>query len=149
MSLPPSITPRYADYRRHVDEIVASAIAAADAEAAVGRFLARDGRTLLVGRQPDVERIDLDKGRVFLVATGKAAVPMARAAVRVAGDDLAGGIVIAKDQGENFAAEFSGQKVKVYTGGHPLPDIYSVAATKRVLEMLTGLEPEDSVPMFR
>ena len=87
MILTPPIQPRYADYRRHVDEQVAAALAAADADRAVSQYLAREGRTLIVGREPDAERIDLDRGRVFIVAVGKAAVPMTRAALRVVGLD--------------------------------------------------------------
>lgn len=145
MSLSPPITPRYTDYRRHVDEIVAASLAAADAEKAVGRFLSRDGRTLVVGREPNVERVDLDRGRVFMVATGKAAVPMARAALRVVGDDLTRGIVLLKDTGEALPDEFDPAQIAVYPGAHPMPDTRSVAATKRVLEMVTGLEEGDSV----
>ncbi len=145
MTLSPPITPRYADYRRHVDEIVAASIAAADAQAAVGRYLARDGRTLVVGREPNVERVELGRGRVFLVAAGKAAIPMTRAALQLLGDDLTQGIVLVKDQGDGQPSGFDSRKVAIYQGSHPIPDVRSVAATKKVLEMVTGLEPDDIV----
>ncbi|MBP9503425.1 MAG: DUF4147 domain-containing protein [Candidatus Promineofilum sp.] len=145
MTLSPPITPKYADYRRHVDEIVAASIAAADADVAVGRFLSRDGRTLIVGREPDAERVELDRSRVFLLAVGKAAMPMARAALRVVGDDLARGIILVKDQGDAIPDEFDPRKIAVYQGSHPMPDVRSVAATKKVLEMVSGLEPDDII----
>lgn len=141
----PSIQPQFTAYRRHIDELVSAAILAADAEAAVGRYLARDGRTLIVGREPDVERIDLDQGRVYLVASGKAAVPMARAALHVLGDDLAQGVILTKEGGGEPAAEFAGSPVTVHAGGHPVPDERSVAGTKAALEMLSGLRREDAV----
>lgn len=145
MSLMPPIQPQFAEYRRHVDELVSTAILAADADAAVSRYLARDGRTLIVGREPDVERIDLDQGRVFLVAAGKAAVPMTRAAVRVLGDDLARGVVIGKEEIGNTAAALADARISFFAGGHPVPDERSVAGTKTALEMLNGLRREDAV----
>lgn len=143
--LSPPITPRYADYRRHVDEIVAASIAAADADAAVSRFLSRDGQTLIVGREPNEERIELGRGRLFLVATGKAAIPMARAALRVVGNALTQGIILLKDQGVTMPGELASGKIAIYQGSHPIPDVRSVAATKKTLEMVSGLEREDVV----
>lgn len=152
MNLPSAALPRYAEYRRHVDEIVTATIAAADAENAVGQFLSREDRTLVVGREPDAERVNLDRSRVFLVATGKAALPMTRAALRILGDDLAAGVVIAKDStpsGEELtgaqSGEFPGQPVSVHYAGHPVPDERSVAGTKAVVEMLAQANREDAV----
>lgn len=150
MSLMPAVQPRFADYRRHVDEIVDAVLNAADAEQAVARYLSRDGRTLIIGREPAAERVDLDRGRVFVVATGKAAIPMARAAMRVIGDDLAGGVVIAKagaDEEGRVALEFGAADVplRFFWGGHPVPDGESVAGTKAVVEMLSTAHREDAV----
>jgi hydroxypyruvate reductase len=145
MTLPTPIQPKYDDYRSHVDSIVAAAIAAADAEKAVSRFLTRDGRTLVVGREPDAETIDLNNSRVFLAAAGKAAVPMTRAALRVLGDDLAGGVVIAKDTGSDPSAEFVGRRIVAYAGGHPVPDERGVAGTKAIVDLLENAEEGDAV----
>ena len=57
-------TPRFADYRRHTDELVRATVAAADPQVAISRFLRRDGRSLWVGRGAEAERIDLDRSRV-------------------------------------------------------------------------------------
>lgn len=146
---PPS-PPRYVDYRRHVDELVTAGIGAADSGLAVSGFLKKEGRTLSIGREPEVEPIDLDQGRVFLVASGKAAVPMARAALRVLGDDLEAGIIITKDigQGEVGVAredEFAGRPVKIIAAGHPVPDERGIDGTKAVVEMLSAARREDVV----
>lgn len=151
MTLVPAAQPRYAEYRRHVDEIVDATITAADAERAVASYLAREDRTLIVGREFDTERVDLDRGRVFLVATGKAAVPMARAALKVVGSDLAGGVVIAKDTGPDqyetleLVSEFPGLPLKIFRGGHPVPDENGVAGTKAIVEMLSSAHREDAI----
>ena len=84
------ISPHFADYRRHVDELVSATVAAADPEAAVGRYLRREGRTLWVGRGAEAEAIDLDRGRVYLIAAGKAAIPMTTGALAVLGPYLDG-----------------------------------------------------------
>ncbi|HRO23733.1 MAG TPA: DUF4147 domain-containing protein [Promineifilum sp.] len=146
---PPS-PPRYVDYRRHVDELVTAGIGAADSGLAVSGFLKKEGRTLSIGREPEIEPIDLDQGRVFLVASGKAAVPMARAALRVLGDDLEAGIIITKDigQGEVGVAredEFAGRPVKIIAAGHPVPDERGIDGTKAVVEMLSAARREDVV----
>jgi hydroxypyruvate reductase len=144
--------PHFADFRRHVDEIVSATIAAADADDAVSRYLRREGRFLTIGREPDAEQIDLDRGEVYLVASGKAAVPMARAALRVLGDDVAAGIVITKDTGlsvedliQAAGEEFTGRPVKIFSAGHPVPDERSVGGTKAVVDMLAGARREDAV----
>lgn len=146
--------PRYIDYRHHADEIVAAAVAAADAEAMVSRYLARDGRAIIIGHEPDAERFDLERGQIYLVATGKAAVPMTRAALRVLGDDLAAGIVITKDvegvdgpvnSDQLEEGEFAGRPLRVFEGSHPVPDERSIAATRAVVDLLSGLRREDAV----
>lgn len=143
--------PRYVDYRRHVEELVAAGIAAADADLAVSRYLRKEGRILAIGRDAEIERIDLDQGRVFLVASGKAAVPMARAALRVLGDDLEAGIVITKDTGQGGVEsienedEFAGRPVKLIAAGHPVPDERGTTGTKAVVDMLLTARREDAV----
>lgn len=136
---------RFADYRRHADELVSATIAAADATTAVGHYLHREGQTLLIGRGQEVERLDLSRGRVFLVASGKAALPMTRGALAVLGSDLAGGVVIAKQTERDDTAETRDWPVTVYHGGHPVPNQGGIEGTKAVVEMLAETRPEDSV----
>ncbi len=142
--------PRYVDFRHHVDEIVTAAVAAANPETMVSQYLAREGRVITVGRDPDAEPFDLDRGRLYLVATGKAAMPMTRAALRVLAGDLTAGIVITKDldgadADEVEEGEFSGRPVRVFRAGHPVPDERGVAATRAIVDMLSGLRREDAV----
>ena len=145
-----AISPRFTDYRRHVDEVVSATIAAADPEAAVGRYLRREGRTLWVGRGAEAEAIDLDRGRVYLIAAGKAAIPMTTGALAVLGNDVAGGAVvtgavIAKAGGPEWPVGADRWPLTLHRGGHPLPDAGGMAATKAVVELLADTRPEDSV----
>ena len=139
------VWPRFADYRQHVDELVSAAVTAADPQAAVAAFLRREGRTLWVGRGAEAEALDLDKGRVFVVAAGKASIPMTVAAMAVLGADVAGGVVIAKAGGTEWPAEAAHWPQAQPRGGPPQPDAGGQAGTKAILEALAETRPDDAV----
>ena len=80
------------------------------------------------------------KGRVFLVAAGKAAWQMAHAAVEALGR-VDGGVVVTKYG--HGKGELPG--VDCYEAGHPVPDENSFAATEKALEVVRGLTAEDTV----
>lgn len=77
--------------------------------------------------------------RVVVLAVGKAAVAMARAAVGVLGDRIAGGAVCAPE----FPAGPIGP-LTTWAGGHPLPDAGSVRAAEHALDLAAGT-PADHV----
>ena len=111
--------------RQDAQRILEAAIAAVLPDEAVRRALA--GR-----RFP---------GRVFLVAAGKAAWRMARAAVEELDTPLAGGVVISKY--DHIAEPIPG--LRCLEAGHPVPDANGVAATREALELTADLNPEDTV----
>ena len=80
------------------------------------------------------------KGRIILVAAGKAAWQMANAAVSSLGrvDD---GIVITKY--DHVKGNIPG--ISCREAGHPVPDENSFSATKKALEMVSDLNAEDTV----
>ena len=81
-------------------------------------------------------------GKVVLIAIGKAAWRMADAAWRVLGPDgIERGAVLTK---YGHVAGPIGN-LELYEAGHPVVDEGSVAGTERVLELVRGLEPEDTV----
>ena len=79
-------------------------------------------------------------GKVLLVAAGKAAWQMARAAVEALGC-VDGGVVVTKY--DHAKGEIPG--VKCYEAGHPVPDENSFAATEKALELVHGLTENDTV----
>lgn len=81
------------------------------------------------------------KGRLLLVAIGKAAWKMADAASRVLGDRIDRGIVITKYQHSEGAIS----NFEIYEAGHPVPDESTLRATERALAMTQGLRAEDMV----
>ena len=80
------------------------------------------------------------KGRVLLVAAGKAAWQMAHTAVEVLGR-VDGGVVVTKYH--HGKGEIPG--VACYEAGHPVPDENGFAATEQALELVRGLTAEDTV----
>ena len=88
-----------------ITRILAAALDAVDPAAAVHRHLHRDGDVLRAGDQTyDLRAYQ----RVFVVGTGKAGAPMARAAADVLGDRLAGGVVVVKGYDDTQAKECRG-----------------------------------------
>ena len=79
-------------------------------------------------------------GRTILVAAGKAAWQMAKAAADVL-DRVDGGIVITKY--DHVMGEIPG--VECFEAGHPVPDENSFAATAKALELVRGLTADDTV----
>ena len=80
-------------------------------------------------------------GRVVLVAAGKAAWQMAKAASDALGDRIDGGIVITKY--DHVKAPIKG--IRCREAGHPVPDGNSFGATREALELVTGLTARDTV----
>jgi hydroxypyruvate reductase len=114
-----------ATLRKDADRIVSESIAAVLPDEAVRRTL-KDYRP--------------GTGKTLLVAAGKAAWQMAKAAVDTLGR-VDGGVVVTKY--EHVMGEIPG--VRCYEAGHPVPDENSFAATKKALELVEGLCPDDSV----
>ena len=111
--------------RNDADRIIASSLNAVLPDEAVRRAL----KTFRPG-----------KGRVLLVAAGKAAWQMAHAAVEALGR-VDGGVVVTKYG--HVKGEIPG--VACYEAGHPVPDENSFAATEKAVELIAGLSAEDRV----
>ena len=111
--------------RAHADEIVRRAIAAVRPDAAVRRALERE--TLA--------------GRVVLVAAGKAAWQMARAAADCLGERIGAGVVVTK-YGHVMGpiADFT-----CIEAGHPVPDENSFRGAKAALALVEDLGADDTV----
>lgn len=111
--------------RRDADGIVAASIRAVLPDEAVVRAL----KSFAPG-----------SGRTVLVAAGKAAWQMARAAVATLGQ-VDGGVVVTKY--DHIKGNIPG--VNCFEAGHPVPDENSFAATARALELVRDLCAEDTV----
>lgn len=106
--------------------ILREAIAAVQPEAAVTRALAQ---------------LPPCHGRRILVAVGKAACPMASAALQALDGHVHAGIVITKHgHGVPLPAP-----LQVLEAGHPVPDAATYAATAQALALTANLAPADQV----
>jgi glycerate 2-kinase len=78
-------------------------------------------------------------GRVFAIAVGKAAIPMARAAHEILGDRLDAAIVIAPAKAPKMS------RTRAFVSGHPVPDAAGVRAAKHVIQLLEQAGRDDLV----
>lgn len=106
--------------------VIQTALAACQPDAAVRRAL--EGKTF-------------SSGKIYLVAAGKAAWQMASCAARLLGERLSGGVVMTKY--DHSKGEIPG--CTVYEGGHPVPDENSFRGTQAAIDLVTGLQKEDTV----
>jgi hydroxypyruvate reductase len=113
-------------------EILDAALAAAEPGRTVRRFLSIEDEHMKVGDKVFEPR------RMFVLAVGKAAGPMSRAAGEVLGDALSGGLCVIKAGHEEPPEPF-----ETVAASHPEPDERSVRAAERVEEFLDGLEDGD------
>ena len=111
--------------RKHADTIISASIKSVLPDEAVKRAL--EGRKF--------------PGRVLLVAGGKAAWQMAKAASDYLGDRIENGVVVTKyDHVMGPIANFT-----CCEAGHPVPDENSFAGTQKALDLVADLQPEDTV----
>ncbi len=80
-------------------------------------------------------------GRVLLVAAGKAAWQMAKAAQVCLGDRIEKGVVITK----YHHVKGSLKNITCYEAGHPIPDENGFSATQAALELTANLTSQDTV----
>lgn len=80
-------------------------------------------------------------GSIYVVATGKAAWQMAKAASDIMGEKIEAGVVVTKYghvKGEIL-------KMKCFEAGHPVPDENSFIGTQAALDLVSDLKAEDTV----
>lgn len=112
--------------RNDCDTIVSQAIKQVQPHGAVTRALA--GKTF-------------SKGKLVVVAAGKAAWSMAKAAYEQLGSRIDSGIVVTKY--EHAMGEIG--PLIICEAGHPVPDENTFAATQKALELTANLTAEDTV----
>ncbi len=82
----------------------------------------------------------LPSGQLFVVAAGKAAVPMAAAAERVFGSRIADGVAIT-----NEVDAMPLERLRVRQARHPIPDVRGVRATDELLRLVGSAGVDDLV----
>ena len=113
-------------------EILSAGLVAADPREAVLRSVQLEGGSILAAG----ERFEAE--RVFVLAVGKAAGAMARAAEQLLGERLAGGLVVTK-----YGHEASSVRLETIFAAHPEPDERGVEAARRAEEFAESLGEND------
>jgi glycerate 2-kinase len=126
----------FANHPAHLQAILQAALDQADPQTAVYHHLHKKDGQLHLGPHP----VELGNGRLFILSLGKAAVPMALAALDVVGKTaVAGGGILTKHLPDTPLP------LPAYVGRHPVPNDQSVMATTAVLEPLATLTEKDLV----
>lgn len=85
---------------------------------------------------------DKNKDKVTVMAIGKAAVPMARAADEILRDNIKSGLLVTK---YHHSKGFSSDNFEIIEAGHPISDINSLKAAEKGLEIADALNETDSL----
>jgi glycerate-2-kinase len=121
---------------RLIERLFSAGLAAVEPRSAVARALTFDEKNLRV----DGHTIELT-GRLIVIAIGKAAGPMALGAIDVLSDRIDAGIALTKDG--HFTSTIP--EFECYEARHPLPDQRGIDATRKIIELVSDLKPEDVV----
>ncbi len=124
------------DVRETITALMREAIKSADPDRAVRNALHIDDNRLKVFEM----EFEL-RGRVYLLALGKAACAMARAAVDVLGGAIREGVVVTKyGYAENCLSD---GRIRIIEAGHPVPDKNSLLAGKLGRELAEKVGKDD------
>ena len=108
--------------------ILAASLMAVDPARIINRSISRSGSLL----QVKSHTINLDEyKRIFILAAGKAALPMGSALEELLGPFLTGSFYISKTGHQ----EWTDIRGEVYLGGHPIPDQDSISGTDAILNL--------------
>ena len=119
--------------RARLESIFRAALVAVDPAAAVRVAVRGSGLELEIGG-----RRVASGARIFALAVGKAAAPMARAFEQVAGARIADALAIVKDGHAGPLERFQLREV-----AHPVPDARCESAAREALALLARARPED------
>jgi glycerate 2-kinase len=120
--------------RESLESVLRVALASVDPAQAVARQVshAADGGLTIAG-----ERVD-PRSRVWVLAMGKAAAPMAQAVEIQLGEQLAGGLAVVP---EGYALPLS--RIECCESAHPVPDARCERAARRAQALVDAVEPSD------
>lgn len=125
-----------------VARVLNAALQAVEPSAAVGRFIKRDGKDLIIAGQSH----NLDEYKhIYVVGAGKAGTPMASSVAHILGERLTTGIVIVKEGYLGLTGYKNLSGLSIIEAGHPVPDERGVQAAQQIIELLKDSRLEDLV----
>jgi glycerate 2-kinase len=125
-------------------EIFAAALRAIDARAAIQLAITAHGERLTICER----EIILAGRKIYSIAIGKAALPMAIAFADVVGDRFAGGVIAGVLSEIALSTRKVSSRWRQVEGGHPLPTKSSLEAAAEVFNLLERAEAERALIVF-
>ncbi len=123
-----------------LDALRIAALEAVAPEKAVRSFVRRDERGVLID---EILYPWTSLRRIYLLAVGKAAVPMAQATWALLGERLVSGLVVTKY--EHARDHGLPPAVEVIEAGHPVPDAAGRRGAERTVRLLEGMSQDDLI----
>lgn len=121
----------------HIEQVIQHAILSVDPYQSIQKNFRLIGNVLEV----DNQMIDLrNVGDIYVIGFGKASIPMAEAVESVLGDRITKGAIISKQMIDNNL-----RKITCMKGDHPVPSKNSIASTKKIIDLVGDLKPDDLV----
>jgi glycerate-2-kinase len=118
-------------------KMIDAALEASNPYHAVKELVRLDGHLLHVGPR----RYDLSRWRnIYVIGTGKATLPIARALEEILGDRITQGLVVLK---KGQAGRL--QRIKIIEASHPIPDADGLRGALKMLRLATSAEKGDIV----
>lgn len=137
----------FSDYPKHIKQITQAVLQAVNPQTAVAAHLTLTPHTLHI---KDAMSYRLHRGRIFVIAVGKAAFSMGQTALSILGDLVTSAIFIDKQTAQTIndpRIGFVNQQARVLhlLGEHPVSGAGSVQATTAVTELLRHTNENDLV----
>ncbi|HEY75388.1 MAG TPA: glycerate kinase [Thermoflexia bacterium] len=123
--------------REQVMELVWAALGAVNPMRAVARNLQREGNQIRVGDR--LYELPSDR-RVAVIGAGKAGGGMAAGVEAILADRIGEGWVNVR---YGYEPSRPLQRIRVHPAGHPIPDQAGVEGTRRILDLVEGLDEGD------
>jgi glycerate 2-kinase len=134
-----TFTPHDKELRSYISTIINKVIRSADPRIAVNKYFNFQKGTIKAGDQ----LIDRDKyEKIYLLAIGKASIPMIQLAAFILGHGLFKGLAITKNKGTD---EEIGSNISIICGDHPIPGNKSILAADTILEFISEVTQQDLV----
>ncbi len=124
--------------RRTIIELIEVGLRAADPYQAVKRHLSRNGSKVMVNGKV------FSPEKIYLIALGKASIPMTLAVEDLLGDLLVEGVVSAPKYSRGVFDKLPSKSTVIWAG-HPVPDEDSVRAGEKALEIAGRAGEKDLV----
>jgi len=125
--------------RQILIELVNKAIESADPSSKMRSRVRIDGERLKIG----THEFDLSEvGKIIVVGGGKASGNMAEVLEEIFGNRVTGGVV---NVPEGMGSVYQTRKIRLVEAGHPLPTGSGVKGAEEMIDLVSGLEPQDLV----